>query len=170
MTEKNTKKENKSHSQKDSESTALAVPGFLALAFPRTFEEFMKPFDDFMGPLFSGPLGQFGSELRNRQTNVDVQDRGDHYSLTAELPGFEKKDVEVRVGSNAVELKAEKRSEEKDSKRTQSAYSFIHRYLTLPERVLSEKVDGTMKNGILELKLPKAEPKPKDAARRVHLN
>ena len=170
MVEKNTKKENKSQNHKDAENSALAIPGFPTLAFPQTFEDFTKPFDDFMGSFFSGPLGQFGPETRNRQTNVDVQDRGDHYSLTAELPGFEKKDVEVRVSSNVVELKAEKRSEEKDSKRTQSAYSFFHRYLTLPDRVLSEKVDGTMKNGILELRLPKTEPKPGVAARRVHLN
>ena len=69
-----------------------------------------------------------------------------------------------------IELKAEKRSEEKESGRRQSTYSVFHRYLALPERVLSEKVDGTMKNGILELRLPKSEPKPKDNSRRVRLN
>jgi HSP20 family protein len=170
MTEKNSKKENKSRDQKDEQSTALAVPGVPSLAFPNLFEEFMKPFDDFMGPLFSGSLSPFGSDLRNRQPNIDVQYRGDHYSLTAELPAFEKKDVEVRVGSNVIELKAEKKSEEKDTKGSHSSYSFFDRYVSLPERVLPEKVDGTMKNGILELKLPKVEPKPKDKSRRVHLN
>ncbi len=170
MTEKNPKKENKSQPQKETESTALAIPGFPGLTLPTLFEDFMKPFDDFMGPLFSGNPSPFGSEVRNRQASVDLQDRGDHYSLTAELPGFEKKDVEVLVNSNVIELKAEKRSEEKGSGRRQSAYSVFHRYMTVPERVLSEKVSGTMKNGILELRLPKAEPKPKDNSRRVRLN
>jgi HSP20 family molecular chaperone IbpA len=35
--------------------------------------------------------------------------------------------------------------------------------------VLSEKVSGTMKNGVLELKLPKKEPKAVDKSRRVDL-
>lgn len=171
MVEKNTKKEDKSRSKKEStESTALAIPGFPSMTFPTLFEDFMKPFDDFMGPLFSGSMSPFGSQPGNRQTNVDIQDRGDHYSLTAELPGFDKNDVEVRVSSNVVELKAEKQAEQKGSERSQRTYSLFHRYMTLPERVVSEKVDGTMKNGILELKLPKSEPKPKDNSRRVRLN
>jgi HSP20 family molecular chaperone IbpA len=52
---------------------------------------------------------------------------------------------------------------------SQSSYSYFHKYLTLPEPVLSEKVDGTMKNGVLELKLPKSEPKPVGKTRRVAL-
>ena len=41
--------------------------------------------------------------------------------------------------------------------------------MTLPETVVSEKVVGTMKNGVLELQLPKAEPKPMDKSKRVAL-
>jgi HSP20 family protein len=169
MTEKNDKQ--KSRKTEGTEgSTALAVPG---LGFPGDiFQNFMKPFDEFMAPLFSGSTGSLWSQLGEKQPTVEFQDRGDHFRLMAELPGFDKKEVEVRVGSNAIELSAEKRSQEKakDKNTSRSTYSYFHRYLTLPEKVLSEKVDGTMKNGILELKLPKSEPKAKDNSRRVHLN
>lgn len=132
----------------------------------------MKPFDDFMAPFFSGSSSKLWTELNERTPNVEVQDRGDHFMLTAELPGFDKKDVEVRVNSNVLELKAEKRTEEsgKKAEGRKSSYSYFHRYLTLPERVVSGKVDGTMKNSILEVKLPKVEPKPKESSRKVHLN
>jgi len=134
----------------------------------------MKPFDEFMAPLFPGPSSSLWSELSDKEPSMDIQDRGDHFNLTAQLPGFDKKDIEVRINSNVLELKAEKRSEEGAKKgsdqQRRSSYSFFQRYMTLPERVVAEKVDGTMKNGVLELKLPKAEPKAKDSLRRVHLN
>lgn len=163
MAEKNNRKTRETKGQN---STTLALP---SLGFPSYFQELMAPFEELMGPLFRGTDGSFFNDLA-KQPATEIQDRGDHFSLTAELPGLEKKDVEVNVTSNAVELKAQKRSEEKNANGSQSTYTYFHRYLTLPERVLSGKVDGTMKNGVLELKLRKAEPKSKDAARRVHLN
>jgi len=165
MTDKKTKE--KSPPQKGRDSTALAVP---SLGFPSAFQELLAPFDEFMAPFFRGSSSPFWNEMAKNQPRTDIQDRGDHFSLTAELPGFDKNDVEVRIGSNGLELKAEKRADDKRTDGRQSTYSYFHRYLTLPESVVSEKVDGTMKNGILELKLPKAEPKAKDASRRVHLN
>ena len=127
MTDKNTKK---SRRQEDSDSTALAIPGFGSFGFPSIFENFMKPFDEFMQPFFNGSMGSFFSEARGREPNIDIQDRGDHYTMTAELPGFEKNEVEVQVTNNALELKAEKRAskEDKSDKGTisQSSYSSFH--------------------------------------------
>jgi len=133
----------------------------------------MRPFDQFMTPLFPRFDSSLWTEFGEREPRIDIQDRGDHYTMTAELPGFEKNDVEVQVTNNALELKAEKRASKEDKSdkgtRRQSSFSYFHKYLTLPESVLSEKVDGTMKNGVLELKLPKAEPKPVAKTRRVAL-
>jgi len=168
MTENNKSRNDK---DKDNESSSLALPRF---GFPRVFEDFMRPFDEFMQqPFFSGSTSLLWNELREKQPTIDFQDRGDHYVLTAELPGFEKKDIEVRISSNVLELKGEKRSE-KQSKtdgysESRSSRSFVHRYITLPDEVLSEKVNGTMKNGVLELKLPKKGPSLKDQSRKVAL-
>ncbi|MGA2664698.1 MAG: Hsp20/alpha crystallin family protein [Nitrososphaerales archaeon] len=169
-TEKNAKQ--KTPAQGRGEPTELALPG---LGLPQIFQDYMRPFDELMGQFsFPGAAGSPWTALAGKEQNVDVQDRGDHFLLTAELPGFEKKDIEVRVSSNVVELKAERKTESRNKGtgggRTERSYSYFQRYTTLPEQVVSEKVDGTMKNGILELKLPKAEPKPKDSSRRVHLN
>jgi len=170
MTEKNAKA--KTPAQGRGEPTELALPG---AGVPQIFRDYMKPFDELMSQFsFPGATGFPWPALGGKEQNVDVQDRGDHFLLTAELPGFEKKDVEVRVSSNVVELKAERKTESRnegtDGRKTERSYSYFQRYMTLPEQVRSEKVDGTMKNGILELKLPKAEPKPRDGSRRVHLN
>jgi HSP20 family protein len=168
MTTKNNKE--RSRRQEDNDSKALALP---SLGIPRLFEEFMRPFDEFMQPLFPSTVRSMWTELQGREPVVDFQDRGDHYILTAELPGFEKNEVEVKVTSNAIELQAEKNSQKerkgKNGTQSTSTRSYFHRYLSLPEDVTSEKVAGTMKNGVLELKLPKAEPKSQEGSRRVAL-
>ncbi|HXW95247.1 MAG TPA: Hsp20/alpha crystallin family protein [Nitrososphaerales archaeon] len=167
MTDK--KNEDKSRRPED-DSTALALPN---LGFPSIFEEFMRPFDQFMEPFFPKSMRSFWTEMGGKEPIVDLQDRGDLYLLTAELPGFEKKDVEVKIDSNTLEVKAEKsvdkQTKSKDGTMTQRSRSYFHRYLTLPEEVVSEKVSGTMKNGVLELKLPKRAPKLSDNSRRVDL-
>jgi HSP20 family protein len=167
-----TDKPTKERSRKDDErgSTALALPGF---GMPSVFEDFMRPFDEYIQSFFPRSFGSFWTEFEGKEPNIDLQDRGNHYVLTAELPGFDKKDVEVKISDNVIELKGEKKSEketrDKEGNRIQMSSSYIQRYLPLPEEVVSEKVSGTMKNGVLELKLPKKEPKAMDRSRKVDL-
>ncbi|MDG7008500.1 MAG: Hsp20/alpha crystallin family protein [Nitrososphaerota archaeon] len=164
-----TRKE-KSRRDEESDSTALALPEF---GLSRIFEDFMRPFGEFMHPLFPDSMRPFWGEFAGKEPSIDLQDRGDHYVLTVELPGFEKDDVEVRISSDGLELKGEKKtdkeSKSRESTQLQSTRSYVRRYLMLPEEVVSEKVSGTMKNGVLELKLPKKEPKAIDQSKRVDL-
>lgn len=170
MTEKD--KKDKSQRPNEEDSSALAVPDF---RLPGIFGDIMRPFDEWTRFFFpQGTAKPFWTEqFGEREPVIDLQDRGDHYLLTAEFPGFDKRDIEVRVDQNGFELKAEKRSqkESRSSERSegQSTFSYFQRHLTLPEKVVSEKVKGTMKNGVLELRLPKKEPTDRDNFRRVDL-
>jgi HSP20 family protein len=134
------------------------------------FEDLFRPFDQLLKPLLqsTNPMSEL---LSSRQPILDVQDRGDHFSVTAELPGFTKDEVEVKVDADGVELKAEKT--EKQGKEGSGAYQrstrSYYQYVNLPGQVVTEKIDGTMKNGILQLKLPKRASKLKDDTRRVDL-
>jgi len=156
------------------ESNALALPW--AAGIESLFEDVFKPFDQFMQPFFRSDLQSLFPGLANaRQPNLELQDRGDHFSLTAELPGYTKDDVVVKVGPNGVELSAEKSSKSetkgKDAKGSyQSASrSYFHQYLSLPEQADVDKIGGTMKNGVLELSIPKLAPRREEKTRRVDL-
>lgn len=141
------------------ENSGLALFGSKSLT--GIFDDLFRPFDEF----FPASMRSFMKEgVGAKQPIIDVQDRGDHFSLTAELPGFDKKEVEVRVVSNGIELKAEKTEKSGQSTSSRSYYQ----YVSLPDRVQSEKIDGTMKNGVLELKIPK-RAQLKDHSRRVDL-
>lgn len=166
MTDKNSK----SRRPDESDPKALAVPNF---GFPSIFEDLMRPFSEFMQPVFPESFGTLWIQAAGKEPSVDLQDRGDHFVLTAELPGFDKSDVEVRIDSNAIELKAQRRSEKEDrlddATERLSSYASFQRHYTLPEQIREERVVGTMKNGVLEVKLPKAEPSRRDRSRRVDL-
>ena len=130
-------------------------------------ESVFHGFDTSLSQLFPS----FSTELSS--PSVDLIDHGDHYTLTAELPGFTKGEVDVRVDENTLELSAEKKEQkekkEKDYVSTEHTHSVFHRVISFPESVSSSKVIGTMKNGVLELKLPKKEPVSEGRTRRVPL-
>jgi HSP20 family protein len=137
------------------------------------FGEFRRSFDDLMAPFF--PLTEIEQELRlpTRYAQVDLIDNGDSFTVNAELPGFTKDQVDVQINKDGLAIRAECK-EDKEGKRKnylhrERAYSSLQRFIAFPEEVNPAKVEGSMKEGVLELKVPKKEPKPEEKPRKVEL-
>ena len=86
--------------------------------------------------------------------------------LRAELPGFSKDEVKLRVTPTTVDISAEKKkvSIEKgeDFYRQEKAYGSARRVMPLPVEVKTEGVKAKFENGILEVVMPKKEIKKKE--------
>jgi HSP20 family protein len=94
-----------------------------------------------------------------RMPRVDVVDRGSEVVVRAEVPGVEKKDLDVTVTEDAVTIKGATRREEKEEKgdyyrREISAASFA-RTVPLPADVDGTQAKAEFKDGVLELVIPK---------------
>lgn len=94
---------------------------------------------------------------------VDLKDRDDEFVLTAELPGFEKDDIDVRVTDRTLRLEAEhaeetEEEEEGEYVRRERHRASVARSISLPEAVEADDISATFKNGVLTLRLPKSEP------------
>lgn len=93
--------------------------------------------------------------------NVDVIDRDGEILVRAELPGVEKKDLEVTLIDNALTIKGTTKKEEKEEKgdyfRREVSTGSFSRMLRLPTEVDVDKVQSTFKDGLLELTLPKVK-------------
>jgi HSP20 family protein len=148
----------------------------LATGFDQMFDEFRRSFDDLMSPYFpfagittTTPLTQ----LPIRSSIVDLIDEGDHYVISAELPGFSKDQVDVKVNKDGLILRAEQTSQNdqkgKNYLHRERAYSAFERVVEFPQEVNPQKVDGSMKDGILQLTIPKKEPKPEERLTKVQL-
>jgi len=92
---------------------------------------------------------------------VDVVDRETEVVIKAEIPGVEKKDLDISVGEDTVTIKGSTRHEEKEEKgdyyrREISSGAFL-RTVALPAIVDGSKAKASFKDGMLELTLPKTE-------------
>ena len=92
---------------------------------------------------------------------LDMFEEGNDLVIKAELPGIRKKDLDISLDGDVLTIKAEKK-EKKEAKGTthytpERRFGQYIRYMTLPTHVDAEKVSATLKKGLLEIRLPKAE-------------
>jgi HSP20 family protein len=98
---------------------------------------------------------------------VDIAEEEDRYHLKADLPGIDKKDIEVKIENGVLTISGERKSEtRKDEKGRYSyyerSYGKFSRSFGLPEHVDTSTIDAHYKDGVLEVnlkKLPQAKPK-----------
>ena len=92
---------------------------------------------------------------------LDVHQTDKEYVVKATLPGARPEDVDVSVVGETLTIKAtvqeEKDVKEEDYLLRERRYASFARTITLPTEVQADKVEATLENGILTLKLPKAE-------------
>ena len=127
----------------------------------RSMEEF---FEDFPPSRWMETFGPFGWKWprdidTERTFRLDVIDRDKEFMVRGELPGVEKDDVEVTISGNRLMIEAEREFEEVDEKeefyRHELGYGKLLRTVLLPEEVDVDKIHAELKDGILEVTLPK---------------
>lgn len=130
---------------------------------PARLLQALDPFSMLPG-FFRGPLGSAGRWFGDFspamfQPKVDFVDDGNALRLTAELPGMEKKDLEIDVEDGYLILRGEKRvdarQEEKGCYRLERAFGSFQRVLPLPDGVDLEHAEARFEQGVLTLRLPK---------------
>jgi HSP20 family protein len=97
---------------------------------------------------------------------VDVFDTKDAVVLKAELAGMDPDDIQIEVEDNVLTIKGERRFEEKVDEeryyRVERRFGSFQRSLALPQGVKADGIDAAYEDGILEVRVPKAEEeKPK---------
>src|SRR3989449_8222625 len=158
-------RKNKGIQAKDGPPT-LARPTVSPVAWlddmDRWFDNFRRSLEDRFG---GGPLARWtDSDVRVREPLVDLIDKGSEFVVRAELPGVSKEDVDLTVTADGIEIRAEtNRSREEHEKNYQyreRTYQALHRVLSFPEEVKADLAAATLKDGVLEVRVPKKEPTP----------
>jgi HSP20 family protein len=98
---------------------------------------------------------------------VDVRETGEEFFVRLDLPGLEAKDVKVSVFEDTLTVSGERResTESKDMRwhHVERYHGTFERRFQLGKAVQGDKVSATYKNGVLEIRVPKAEQaKPRD--------
>jgi HSP20 family protein len=127
-------------------------------------ERMNRRFEDFVGRARGGREEEFAAG--GWLPAVDIYETDDDIVVTAELPGLEKDQVGVEYKEGVLTLRGERKLErevkEESYHRMERSYGAFHRSFTLPGSVDEEKISAKIKNGVLEIHLPKKEAaKPK---------
>lgn len=107
---------------------------------------------------FTFPTRAFRS-LTHELPAVDVYEKDGKVVVKAEMPGIDANRIDVNVVGDELRITGE-REAEKDVKeehfhRSERSYGRIYRAITLPEGCDVEKVDATVRDGVLTVEIPK---------------
>jgi len=160
-----------SHTTKQTDSSITKLhkesPGSLRKMFT-PFDELDSLFDqlrarDWMHPFHwnNEPTSRIPMFAEGRQPKVDILDRDKDLMIRAELPGVDKKDLDISMTDSSVTIKASSHYEDKEEKgdyyRSEIAHGEYSRTIGLPADVNIDKAKTHFKNGVLELTVPKLE-------------
>ena len=101
---------------------------------------------------------------------MDLVEKDGAYEVSAELPGMDEKDVELKLSNGTLTIRGEKSEEkeeqEKDYYLSERRYGSFSRSFQVPEGVDTDKIDAKFAKGILTVKLPKTA-EAKKAAKKI---
>jgi HSP20 family protein len=124
------------------------------------FDPFNELVDDLFKGFFVRPVAYEGRGDAPVRMKVDVAEANGAYTVTAELPGVRKEDIQVTIDANQVTLSAEVKREREVTQdervlHSERTYGKATRSFTLPQEVDEAKAEAKFRDGVLELKLPK---------------
>ncbi|HUJ03892.1 MAG TPA: Hsp20/alpha crystallin family protein [Rhizomicrobium sp.] len=103
---------------------------------------------------------------------VDLSENDKAYTITAELPGIDEKDVNVEITDDLLTLKGEKRAEKEEKNKNhyvcERSYGAFQRSFALPADVDANKIDAKFAKGVLTVVLPK-NPKAQPVAKKIEV-
>ena len=150
------------------ETGSASVPQALR-PFESLRREVDRLFEDFAGGLWRSSFGRSFFDIepawRSRSAMstmpaIDVTETDKAYAITAELPGMDEKNVEVKVADDILTIKGEKQEEKeektKDYHLSERSFGSFQRAFQVPSGVDTDKIDAKFSKGVFTVTLPKS--------------
>jgi len=127
-------------------------------------------FDQFNNEInryFTGTRTQQATgEQRSWLPAVDIREEDSRFVLEADIPGVERKDVDVTLENGVLTIKGERTAQTEetgeDFHRRERVHGTFLRQFSLPDTVNAESINATVKDGVLVIEIPKqARPEPR---------
>jgi HSP20 family protein len=126
-------------------------------------------FEDFGGGLWRSPFrrsffdiepGWRSQSAMSVMPAVDVTETDKAYEITAELPGLDEKNIEVKVADGVLTIKGEKQEEKEEKKKdyymSERSFGSFQRSFQVPSGVDADKIEASFKKGVLTVTFPKS--------------
>jgi HSP20 family protein len=130
--------------------------------------EIDRLFDDFDRDFWTSPFRRSVFEVEpfwRRELTwgatpaVDITETDKAYEITADLPGMDEKNIEVKLANGGLTIKGEKKEEKEEKKKDyylhERRFGSFERCFRVPEGVDADKIEAHFKKGVLTVTLPK---------------
>lgn len=155
---------------------APATTSGRGITTPSAFDDLDRFFNTFFPRSWLQPLQtdwpktmEWPGAEGKRVPSVDVEDKDNAIVVHAELPGVEKKDLDISLTETHLTIKAKTQKEEKKEDgnfyRSEIRRGEFSRTIPLPVAVNGEAAKAKFDNGVLELTLPKMEKSQRRSVR-----
>ncbi|GAA0546495.1 archaeal heat shock protein Hsp14 [Halorubrum ejinorense] len=133
-----------------------------------------NPFDDieqFLGRTpFAGERA-WGRDLRT--ADIDVTEYDDEFVVMADLPGFDRDGIDVRVDDDRLTIAAERDAEHEDADRRylrrERRHESVTRTVDLPATIRPDEATATYRHGVLTVTIP-LDAVEADEGHRIDVN
>ncbi|TDF67227.1 Hsp20/alpha crystallin family protein [Cupriavidus sp. L7L] len=142
----------------------------------REVDRLFRDFDrDFSLSPFQRPMHDVEPLWRGEWTwasgpAVDFVETDSSYEITAELPGMDEKDIEVKLANGGLMIRGEKHVEKEQKDKGyylhERHFGSFERAFRMPEGVDADKIEATFKKGVLTVTLPKT-PEARKAEKKI---
>ena len=129
---------------------------------PSSLENVLNGFDRYMDSFFGDSFRNHSDRFAMRLPAVDVRETEKNYVLEMDLPGFDEKDIEIRLDGNNLTISSKKEQGEDAGEIEDGNFLMRERRSTtfsrsfkLPENIDPEQVSAGFKNGVLVLSIGK---------------
>ncbi len=138
--------------------SVFGVPGFRSMGPFEELSRMRRQMDRIMESFLNRPAMGVSAGV---YPALNLTEDDNSFYLRAELPGLEANDLQVQATANNVTISGEHRLEAEDGsakyhRREREAGKFS-RAVALPKEIDADRIEARMSNGILVLKIPKAE-------------
>ena len=103
----------------------------------------------------------FDYDNNDFRPSVDINESDNAFMISADLPGIEKSDIEVKVEENTLILIANRHIDKSKTNEkfhyNERRFGTFSRSFKLPKTVKEEKITAKLDNGVLSILIPKAE-------------
>ena len=131
-------------------------------------EQMQKEMDSLFGAFFAvQPLKALPAHEQKeiaptyRRPVADVIETENALVANIELPGIDKGSIKINVREEGIEVRAENKQEsektEGNAKISEQRFVGFYRYFALPKNVDTKKSEAALKNGVLQIRIPKSE-------------
>ncbi|NLJ33249.1 MAG: Hsp20/alpha crystallin family protein [Firmicutes bacterium] len=109
----------------------------------------------------TNPVRQWRQGLSTYQPSLDIYQTDGEIVAAVEIPGINPKDIDITVSKDMLAIKGELKQEEEVKEegyfRTERRFGSFRRVVPLPVEVKAKEAKASFKNGVLEVRIPKAK-------------